>query len=218
MWHLPPFATVTHRTLALALLVASMTAPRAAAGAAWLAEGLAIAPSDSVQSDAVLATDGAGGAFVAWQDYRAGGISIFAQHLRADGTVAPGWPAGGRALSTGAASDPVILADGQGGALVAAPDGYDVHLWHLSGDGSLDALTVGEPAAAGRAHRTGPLDAAKYTPTVLPVLCPDGGGGAFLAWEQGGFLRTAVLVQHLLPGGSPDPTWPANGALAEPTG
>lgn len=130
---------MTGRTLALVLLFAGVgtIAPAAGSAAAWVAEGLAIAPSDSVQSDAVLAPDGQGGAFVAWQDYRSGGISIFAQHVRADGTVAAGWPGGGKAL--GAAVDPVILADGLGGAFVAAADGSVVHLWHLSDAGTPNA-------------------------------------------------------------------------------
>src|SRR5262249_45470707 len=157
---------------------------------------------------AVVAADGQGGAFVAWQDYRLGRISIFAQHVLADGTVAPGWPAGGMALPDGAVPDPVILADGLGGAFVAAADGIfsSVHLWHVSAGGALNAQGFGEPAAAAspagrdsaRTRHAGPFDTDKYTPTVLPVLCSDGAGGAFLAWEEGGFLRTTVLVQHLL--------------------
>ena len=224
MWHLPPFATVARWTRLLALLIAGVgvIAPGAASGAAWVAEGLAIAPSDSVQSDAVVASDGQGGAFVAWQDYRSGGISIFVQRVLADGTIAPGWPAGGMAL--GAVPDPVILADGLGGVFVAAADGIfaSAHVWHVSADGTLNAQSFNEPAAAvapsghdpSRTRGAGPFDTDKQTPTVLPVLCSDGAGGAFLAWEEGGLLITLVRVQHLLPGGDPDPAWPAGGASA----
>src|ERR1041385_7741916 len=222
MSHHPSFATMTGRTLALALVVAGLAviAPDAASGAVWLAEGLAIAPADGVQSDAVLAADGQGGAFVAWQDYRSGGIAIFAQHVRADGTVAPGWPAGGLAWAKGAASDPAILPDGLGGAFVAAADGSSLHLWHLAADATLSMQSFGaaRPASAdpARARRARPFDTDKVTPTVLPDLCSDGAGGAFVAWEEGGFLRTAVRVRDLLRGRGAAPTWTAGGALGPP--
>lgn len=214
MWRHPSSPTVTGRSLALASLIAGalMLAPGAAAGDAWLAEGRAIAPWDHTQSDAVLAADSHGGAFVAWQDYRTGGISIFIQHVLADGSVASGWPASGMALPNGGASDPVILADRAGGVFVAAADGSAIHLWHVAAGGTL--TSQGFATAPPSASSSGPLEPTKVTPTTLPELCPDGAGGAFLAWERGGFLSTGILVLHLLPNGSPDPAWPAGGALA----
>src|SRR3989442_47956 len=52
-------------------------ARRALATASWVSDGLPVAPTNSIESDPVIAPDGGGGAFVAWQDYRTGGISLF---------------------------------------------------------------------------------------------------------------------------------------------
>jgi hypothetical protein len=46
----------------------------------------------------VAASDGARGAIVAWPDGRSTDFDIYAQHVRASGTIDPGWPKNGRAI------------------------------------------------------------------------------------------------------------------------
>ncbi|MEQ1834158.1 MAG: hypothetical protein ABL977_14000, partial [Candidatus Eisenbacteria bacterium] len=42
--------------------------------------------------------DGNGGAYVFWEDARSGNYDVYGQHIRANGTPDPAWPAGGRAI------------------------------------------------------------------------------------------------------------------------
>src|SRR4029077_13613244 len=57
--------------------------------------GVCVAISTQIASR--VASDGQGGAFVAWQDYRRGEYDIFAQHLSATG--APLWTYNGIPIS-----------------------------------------------------------------------------------------------------------------------
>src|SRR5262245_8077569 len=101
-------------------------APRPAL-AAWPHDpfvNVRVAPFGLAQNFPTMVPDGAGGAIIAWSDFRNGNIDIFAQHITAAGTVAGGWPASGLAICT-AASDqfgPRIVADGAGGAILTWMD------------------------------------------------------------------------------------------------
>src|SRR5262245_51667985 len=78
----------------LVAISAGALAPRSAESA-WLSNGRPVALGDSVQSSPVVAADGSGGAFIAWQDYRSGRWVVYVQRLTADGVPAPNWPLGG---------------------------------------------------------------------------------------------------------------------------
>jgi len=57
----------------------------------WTAAGVPIATADKMQQVPCMASDGAGGAIVAWEDYRASftNSDIYASHVLADGTLPP---------------------------------------------------------------------------------------------------------------------------------
>jgi len=91
----------------------------------WQANGIPIdtAPGNQGSSGISIASDGTGGAFLAWQDARAC-CAIYAQHITASGQLL--WSTDGVAVSpppTLAAGDiglpPIVMSDGTGGALVA---------------------------------------------------------------------------------------------------
>lgn len=85
----------------------------------WPTDGLPVCQAPHSQYQLDLAGDGSGGLFLAWQDYRGGGMGrVFVQHLTASGAVVPGWPPDGRAAtdSTVEQSAPRLAADGSGGA------------------------------------------------------------------------------------------------------
>lgn len=190
-----------HRNALVGIAVVLLLAPAGSARADWYAEGVRVAVGDGAQTDAVVATDGAGGAFIAWQDGRSGTTTIWAQHLTANGSTASGWPIEGIRVSTSYDVDPVIVSDGRGGAFVAATNGGSIGLWHLSSgppSGAIATLARIEPRTAL------PADVQKTVPTVLPVLLPDGDGGVFLAWE-GGYLSERIEVRHFTEGGQSVP-------------
>ena len=67
----------------------------------WPPFGRAISNAPNTQQHLTIATDGAGGAIVVWQDLRDPRINVFAQHVTAFGDLIPRGPA------TGVRSSPI---------------------------------------------------------------------------------------------------------------
>src|SRR5262245_15244825 len=123
------------RSVSASLVIAGvglwlLAAPRLGS-ADWPSCGRAISTDPRNQQHAVIASDGADGAIIAWQDFRFPRINVFAQHVLSSGEVDAAWPVDGRALLTdpitiatadGGQTSPVIVADGAGGAIVAWQD------------------------------------------------------------------------------------------------
>ncbi|MBK7369355.1 MAG: hypothetical protein IPJ04_16090 [Candidatus Eisenbacteria bacterium] len=84
----------------------------------WTDAAVAVSVAANDQDFPVLRSDGKGGACIAWFDARSGNYDIFAQRLSAIGQ--PLWTSNGAALCVmnGAQRDPVLVADGSGGAVV----------------------------------------------------------------------------------------------------
>ena len=141
-----------HSALAV---VASITLPAAPAVAGWshssdvnLPIGLSLPNLQRV----AVASDGAGGAFVFWEQLREPevDIAVVAMHVLADGTFAPSWPAHGLAIAAtpGDEQSPTAIADGAGGAFVTwqtvSPEaGTDVRMTRVTAGG---VIAAGWPA------------------------------------------------------------------------
>lgn len=106
----------------------------------WPVGGVPCTASTYDQSEAVMTSDGAGGAIVAWSDARGSDADIFAQRVTSSGAIASGWPADGLPVcaATGAQSLPVCAADGQGGAMLTWEDARGVYCQHVLPFGVLD--------------------------------------------------------------------------------
>ena len=175
----------------------------------WPVNGAPVTIAPKAQTQPVLVEDGVGGFFVAWDDLRSGnpGIDIFAEHVLRSGTVDPAWPVNGVAVSAapGTQSAPRIVSDGVHGAIVAWTDTRDgtnqVFAQRVSSTG---AIVSGWPV-------NGRLVSIGGTDEVLPVLAPDGAGGAIVAWGGGNTGHHNSLAQHLLASGALDAAWPATG-------
>ena len=173
----------------------------------WPADGLPVCTAAGGQYSPVLVGDGAGGAIAAWYDVRGSAADIYAQRILPSGVVDPTWPGDGVEIC-GASGDqiyPAIASNSAGGAYVTwrddrgGPD-TDIYLQQVLASGDLapgwpvDGLPVCE--AAGNQS--------------VPVVTPDGVGGAFVAWSD---LRSGthsdIYAQHVLASGSMDPAWPA---------
>jgi hypothetical protein len=180
---------------------------------AWPANGLALSAVRGDQDNPAIASDGAGGAIVAWTDRRSGftGIDVFAQHVLISGVVDPAWPANGVALCT--APDlqvlPQIVSDGSGGAIVTWHDfrpsvtGIDVYAQHVRSSGTVDpawpvngrALTL----AAGA--------------QVNPTIVSDGVHGAIVSWEDLRDGTSHIYAQRVLGSGVIAAGWPVDGLV-----
>jgi hypothetical protein len=151
---------------------------------AWPVNGRALCTDAADQNTPAIASDGAGGAIVTWQDYRGMHWHIYAQHVLASGIVNPAWPVDGRALCTDPAGQdhPAIASDGAGGAIVAWNDergGYPDHGGTYAQ--RVRASGVVDPAwpANGRALRTSLYDSSELR------VAADGAGGAIVTWGFG---------------------------------
>ncbi len=170
--------------------------------------------------DVKIASDGAGGVFIAWTDGRAsqgghGGSSvrrIYLQHLTSSGAVAPGWLANGNLISSATASNYFVsdlVPDGFGGALVSWI-GSDAGVLGIFATRVLPdgGIAPGWPQAGYKACCTNP------TYAYDARLATDGSGGAYLAWNQQepepSFGRD-VFVQHITSLGTLAPGWQSDG-------
>lgn len=167
------------RMVVLLWLVSLVCAP--GAFATWTETPVTVAPSATLR--AVL-PDGAGGALFVWLP--PGGDSTRVVRLTAGGNVAPGWPAGGRGVSTMAYLG--AAADGQGGAyllftrfnlvLVGVEYVRENEYWAFRLDGS--GATAPNYPAAGRLVYTD-FD---YRATGPAFAAADGQGGGYVVWSR----------------------------------
>jgi hypothetical protein len=150
----------------------------AAGVAQWTANGVDLCTASGPREQPDIASDGAGGAIVTWDDYRNGNWEIYAQRIAPDGSLL--WPSDGVGICTGvvgAQEAPRIAPDGSGGAMIAWT-GYRsiyfaVFAQRVSASGSSAWTPNGVVACnAGNAEPS------------IPVLVPDGSGGAILAWTD----------------------------------
>jgi len=167
------------------------------------------------QRSPILVPDDAGGTYVVWADERwaqcpahctGTPLEIYLVRLLANGTVAPGWPAGG--INVGAPplnpSAPRVCADGQGGVIVAwsepAPtDAGDIYARRFDASGVSVWGTTPMPVCVVSGNQR------------EPRVAPDGGGGVIVVWQDSrGLFGGTVLYAGRL-NGAGQPVWNATG-------
>lgn len=181
---------------------------------AWPATGRLVATAAHGRNPAMIVSDGAGGAILAWGDERdslSGSMDIVAHHLLASGAVDPAWPANGLLVcnSTGFKYFyNTLIGDGSGGALLAWGDyrsgtSWDIYASHVLAGGTLDAAVPvnGTPVSAVAKDQ------------IYPAIAPDGANGAYIAWTDYRDTTTFGLVYatRLKHNGTVYLTWPPNG-------
>jgi hypothetical protein len=172
--------------------------------AGWTANGTPVTQAAGIQMLPVLARDGAGGVFIAWQDGRdtttfPTNVDIYALRMTGAGAVAAGWTADGTDLtpiSPTRQEDPSIVADLAGGFFVAWEDGRStgrVFLLRVAGNA---ALAPGWPAGG---IELSPTDGAQLNTS----LAQDGAGGVILAWDdpRPSHSDKSVFAQRIGPNG-----------------
>jgi hypothetical protein len=156
--------------------------------AGWPVNGRPICIWDSYQWDTRLVGDGQGGVYLAWEGGGPQGAGIQAQHVHADGTLAAGWPEGGKQVFSADTyqENPEVAGDGAGGLWVSAdlslPDPITgvahakAYVQHVTGSGQFDAGW----GAAGLALAPTTFGDQTYT-----SICEDGAGGVYVGWNDG---------------------------------
>lgn len=161
----------------------------------WPVEGLVVCAAPGDQLLPWIVSDDSGGAWVAWTDCRAEGVSdVYVHHILPNGTVDPAWPADGFGLVTAGYYQHVVdlIPDGAGGAIVS---------WFYMDVGHyvqrvLAGAVVAWPDLGVKVSETGSF------------ICTDGSGGVLSGFDRQGDL----YVHHVLSTGVFDPTWPIDGA------
>jgi predicted lipoprotein with Yx(FWY)xxD motif len=143
----------------------------------WTGDGVALCMAVDYQYDPHITSDGAGGAVVAWVDYRTGFYSdIYAQKVNASGIVQ--WEGGGVLLCTATdyQSNSQIASDGAGGAIVVWQDDRngspDIYAQRVNGSGAIQWVADGASICAATGDQ------------LHPQIASDGAGGAIIAWED----------------------------------
>jgi hypothetical protein len=145
--------------------------------AQWDVDGVAVSTAANNQYYLDIAGDGAGGAIIAWADFRTGlQNDIYCQRINASGAAL--WAGTGAAISTvtGSKNLPVIVADGAGGALIAWQDSRNG--WGNIFAQRVNASGVGQWASDGAAISTS--EPTKNQPSIVS----DGAAGAIIAWQD----------------------------------
>ncbi len=156
----------------------------------WTANGASVCTATGDQQNPGIVGDGAGGAFLFWEDRRAGFASdIYAQHL--DGAGVPQWSADGApvAVVTQVQRTPVGASDGAGGVIIAWADrravGYDIYVQRLDATGAPQwALNGVNICSATGTQQT-------------PLIVADGAGGAWVAWQDARSSGTHYYAQRV---------------------
>ncbi len=150
----------------------------ASGGALWAADGIVVCAATNIQYYPGLVSDGFGGAFITWQDYRAITYPhIYAQAVSSSGEAL--WTADGVLVCAARYSQtfPVIAQDGSGGMIIA---------WHDRRAGGYGELFAQRMNASGAAQWSADDVGICTAPNTQanPGMVSDGSGGAIVAWQD----------------------------------
>ncbi len=137
--------------------------------------GIAICTAANDQYNPVITNDGAGGAIIAWDDYRSGNGDIYAQRINRNGSVQ--WATDGIAVSTRSDNEdnPVIISDGNSGAIISwekKQSYYDIYSQKINASGQTQWDQNGRVVSNAKNDQ-------RY-----PVITSDGNGGALITWTD----------------------------------
>jgi hypothetical protein len=141
----------------------------------WTVNGVGVSTAPLAQQNSVITGDGAGGAIIAWEDYRYGLADIYAQKL--DGAGVAAWYSDGIEVCGEANQQysPAIIGDGSGGAYVAWRDFrsgviYTIYAQKINSAGNVEWMGGGKTMSTVASFQGN------------PVLTGDGAGGMIVAW------------------------------------
>ncbi len=163
--------------------------------AQWAPNGVVVSNATGNQDTPAIASDGAGGALLAWQDLRSGvTYDIYAQRIGPTGTMM--WAANGLAVCVAGGSQwaPKVVVDGANGMIATWYDlrgaTYDIYAQRVSAAGSAQWTADGVVIC----NQTG----TQQYPTIVSDLT----GGAVIAWEDQRSGNSDIYAQRVGPAGS----------------
>lgn len=175
----------------------------------WPVNGLVVCQALGQQVGARIVGDGAGGAIIAWTDYRSGAGDIYAQRITASAVVAQGWPLDGLPVCTAVGEHFLV-------ALVSDAAGGAIAVWEDSRGGTDADIYASRITAAGAIGPGWPANglAVCVAPgeQLAATVVTDQAGDAIVAWQDhrnGADYR--IFAQRVTSSGAIAPGWPADG-------
>ena len=145
----------------------------------WPSSGVAISTASGTESFHAIASDDSGGAVITWQRLPGtpGSTDIYVQRIDSSGNIK--WETNGVevCLAAESQSNPVVVSDGAGGAIIAWTDGRseshtDIYAQYLDATGNIQWQADGVPICTANLAQE------------FPVIISDGTGGAIIAWND----------------------------------
>lgn len=178
----------------------------------WSSSGRALTSGDWWQQEyPSMCSDGAGGAIIAWTDYRFSNFDVFAQRMNSAGSKQ--WGNDGMVIHNtfdGIQRQSKICKDKSGGAVIVWKDKrdsgdeyYDLYAQRISSGGNKLWSSGGKLIHLGGSY----MGTADYDQQI----CSDGGGGGIITWLEhfGSPREKDISAQHINSSG--DVQWGANG-------
>jgi predicted lipoprotein with Yx(FWY)xxD motif len=169
----------------------------------WAPNGVPLCLAAFTQSFPAIIPDGAGGAIVTWQDFRSGTTyDLYALRVTAAGAVQ--WGGNGVVISTssGNQTNPSMIEDGAGGAIIA---------WQDDRLGNSDILTQRvNSSGVVQWPIAGVFICNASNEQINPTLTTDGASGAIIAWQDGRFPTNIDIYARRVDSGG-FVLWTANG-------
>jgi hypothetical protein len=155
----------------------------------WTTNGVTVSSEAGHQQAPALASDGSGGAIIAWEDRRSGNYDIYAQRIDASGAAQ--WTAGGNPVCSNDQNQTTVrvVEDGAGGAVIAWSDrrnmvDFDIFAQRVNASGALQWVA------------DIPAGAWMYDQTDCRLL-PVGSAETIVAWIDGRSGTKDIYAQKL---------------------
>lgn len=155
----------------------------------WMNNGVPVCTEVNAQNSPCIATDGAGGAIIVWQDFRTNYANLYAQRINKNGELL--WTKDGVPVcgSSDAQSAPVSVDDGTGGIIVAWQDfrrNYaDIYAQRIDGSGKVLWEKSGVALCTAPGHES------------FPVITGNGAEGAIVSWVDTRNGNNDVFAQQV---------------------
>ncbi|MDI6783405.1 MAG: hypothetical protein QME64_04825 [bacterium] len=167
----------------------------------WAINGIAVCTVNTNQCSPALVSDGAGGAIIAWQDWRndysynSSRSDIYVQRINNDGVQL--WPLSGVSVCTAewTQNSQMLISDGNNGAIIAwkdfrypfqipTGDWPPTYLYDCNGNVYAQRIdSIGNPLWTNNGVRI-TWDFYDFGIQNTPYIIPDGDGGAFIACQH----------------------------------
>jgi hypothetical protein len=168
----------------------------------WIASSMPVCAANNAQSLPLAVSDGAGGAIVAWQDFRSNNVlDLYAVRIDSNGYAT--WTANGVVICAGKTGVVLgaVVPDGSGGAIITWSDTRnavnDIFAQKINASGTVQWAVNGATVCSATGQQT------------TPVAVSDGAGGAIFAWVDNRVGTTDIYAQRLNAAGAAQ--WAANG-------